>query len=338
MGVSLMLVCAWTLLAAVPEDHLAPVPVLGRGSAVPFSGHWHVVDAQGRSTPARPGPEAPWVELTAPGAKSARIETRPAATVKAWHVYRLAVPVRGVPGMGVDVGLIVSGRKDRPSRRFRIWPRRHAANAVSPSGSVLTGYVIVPPGSGSQAVAYVSGRIPVKVGRPILVGVPTLTDVGPVPARRPATLLVDGFEHWTDAGMPWGHHAAFTKPGQFAPIHDKVHDGRTAARNRGGRALLFGPFVPCRFGTVVRIRVWARGKGRVDMWGTPYLGRVGRGAGPCSVSFSVNGDWRPCEIVLGQHLPEADTLRPCVDVHGKVTVDTLSVERLTPPRAATHRR
>ena len=315
-----LLLCAAALGASVPEDHRAPAPVLGAGRPVAMSATWHTVDATGKTAPA-PG------RIMPRGTAAIRIETRPAVTVTPWHVYRLAIPVRGGSALAVEAGLCTV---DGAPERFMVWPRRHhgAANALSPGGTTVTGYCVIPPGGDRHVVAYVSCRYPNAGHRPVHVGTPRLVDLGPVPARPGTVLLADGFDHWTDAGMPYGHHVVFAKPKQFVPAHQGMHAGRSAAHNRQGRALLFGPHLPCRFASVVRIRVWARGTGRVHVWATPYVARTGR-CTPCRTgTFAIDGDWRPCELVVGQHVPEADHLVPTIDVHGPIALDSLTVERL----------
>ena len=157
-----------------------------------------------------------------------------------------------------------------------------------------------------------------------------MKDLGAAVLIQPETWYQTSFEDWTPEVKPKDCVVTlFAKPGQFVPTSEDVHSGQTAAMNKDGRVYLWGAHVPCRFGTFLRIRVWARGKGNIILGATPFSDRIFQGLPPTETNLQVDGAWKCYETVIGQNRVEADTLMPTMDIYGPVTIDDWTVEKIS---------
>ena len=318
------------------ENNIAPAPVLGgRGQEVSLTGDsWQAVAETG-GTPVivSASKQEGWSRLTLKAGKTAGIiETKIGFEAKPWHIYQVEIPLRGPCSTTAAVQLRLQGEK---VSELSVWPDWFCGNAgLNPSGFVVRGYAAVSPGTWTMAKIRVSfnGKAPVQSEADTLAetGIPKVKDLGTATLIQPEIWYQSSFEKWTPDGKPdqcaWFY---FAKPGQVVPTTEDVHSGQTAATNKDGRIYLGCYNVPCRFGTFLRIRVWARGKGTIVLSATPYSGGLFRELPPMETGFPVDGGWKCYEIVIGQNRVEADSLIPTMDIYGLVTIDDWTVEKIS---------
>lgn len=319
-------------------NSVAPAPVLGGiGQKIILSGSWQGVAESGVAPVTVSPSEGTWKKLTLNTGKTAGIiETEAGFTAKEWHIYKIEVPLRGPCNTTATIQLRLQG--GTPVELF-VWPPCFGTVCgLNPAGFMTRGYAVVPQGVTAEAVVRVTlngkaGSPGQSETRPLAeVGPPRVTDLGAVASIQPETWWTCSFENWTPENWPKESLViAFAKPGQFGPTTENAHSGLTAGMNKEGRAYMWGSHVPCRFGTIVRIRVWARGKGSLVFSAVPFIPPQGRWNPSMETRVAVDGDWKCYEAILGQNRPETDTLVPALDINGSVTVDDWTMEKLSTP-------
>lgn len=321
------------------ENSIAPVPILGgRGQEVSLAGgSWQGVpkaeawpgvaaDRIGQATVS--AGEGTWTKLAVSGGKTAAVIETTGFEVKPWHIYQVEIPLRGPCSTIAGVLFRLTGG-EHPVE-ISAWPSLfESASGLNPAGFVVRGYAAVPSGAGTKAVIRI--RVYGKSGLLAETGQPRITDLGMSTLIQPETWWTLPFDDWTSDGQPEECGLVlYAKPGQFVPTTEDVHSGQTAAMNKNGYVWLWGSRVPCRFGTFVRIRVWARGKGDITVSAQPFFSYT-RGLPCMETRFTVDGGWKCYEIIIGQNRVEADVLIPSIFIDGSVTIDDWTVEMLTAP-------
>jgi hypothetical protein len=306
------------LLVCLPAAGQAPCPVLGRGRLVETVRNWVFIQGKIRSPISKGRADLP---------VGARLESARPVSLAGDRLYRLDMTLRG-PAMGRVSVHVVWGKAHGEQLA---WPPSTGEGALSSHGSRASAYIVAPASGQCQARFRIVRTDREAKTSTVAVSQVRLFDLGKAPSRDSAVLLDEGFEHWSGPDKPHGYSVAFAKPGQLRPTTEHVHSGRKAARNHGPRAMLFGARLPCRFGTIVRIQLWARGRGRVDLHPIPYLGQHGRHNNLATRSFKVSDRWQRYSFVFVQLFPQCDHLCPAIDIHGPVAIDSLRVETLGTP-------
>lgn len=309
---ALLLLGACLPLAPVHADGRAPAAVLERGEPVPAPASWRADD----DTPleANTNGKVPFPS------DAERLASGP-VRLKPGHAYRIEVPVESGHATELEAGVTWNGAEQL------FWPTWHRSSALRPRDT-LTGIVIAhqPEGAGEVYIARANNDVEVTLGQV------RIHDLGEIRGHSPGPLLRCSFEHWDDAGRPACIDSiAFAEPGQFGPSDESAADDGHSAHNTDGRAMLFGNFIDCRFGSVLRASVRVRGSGSVELRVIPYLDQRQRGVPPTTVSAEAGEQWKTLELIVAQNNPKADHVRFTLDIEGTVYVDELTIEVLPNP-------
>lgn len=301
-----LLICVCFPLTAVRADALAPAPVLELGEPVPAPEGWQV--DEGRADARADG-------MTAFPSDTSRLSNGPIHLVPG-HAYRIEIPIQSDDRPEMKAGIVQDGAKQL------FWPAWHRSSALRPRDS-LQGIVIA---HQPNVPAEVFVTRP-DVDTDVAVGQVRIHDLGEVRGEEPGLLLRCRFEHWDDAGHPaCVDSIAFAEPDQFGPSEGASSAKGLSAHNADGRAMLFGRFIDCRFGTLLKARIRIRGSGSVELRVIPFLHQRHRGVPPTTVSAEAGEQWETVELIVPQNNPKADHIRFTLDIRGAVYVDELAIE------------
>ena len=312
---------------ALTGDQAAPVPLLHAGSVVCVTKKWEV--HEGKEVALEAVTQKPdWTRCDIPPDAPAMLESAPVVKLETAHIYRVEFPLQ----LPLNVSTAVRVRfGTSPSAEQLLWPQWHGGPGLNPRGDRIGGYIIVARTMLGTAVCRLRLTCREKLPATVHIGPITWTDFGRVPAGPGFAMYQNGFEHWRESGEPHDFSVVFAKPQQLSPTPEAAHSGQHGAANNGGRALCFGPPVPCRFGSILRLRISARGRGAVTLAVIPYLGRTGRGIAPNRTRLEATRDWREYTALTVQNQPKADHVVPTIELNGKLLIDDFRVERVAVP-------
>jgi len=342
------------LLGAAPRALRAepPVRVLKRLTAIPVAGSPERCGADAGSDGGGAWLQAAWrvqvggedgvgavvshlarhgtaVRLDQAPDKEVRLTTRQEFRLEPLHTYRVSFLLGAAPGTPTGFGAVLEAGDGAPdaAAELRAWPRVHGSAGPTPDGRVESGFVVNGPRVRSARLFIKRGAVPAEFrdGRfPCFFSRAALDDCGVLRSDETPMRWTEGFDR-EGAPLDSARYAtAFAKPGE---LEQTPVDGCCALRNTGRRGMVFGPLLPARFGDVYRMTLRVKGAGSGSLQLIPYIAPTGRFATACTATFKADPDqWSEAVVVVGQHVPAADTLRPAVDIWGDVAIDWLTVE------------
>jgi len=272
---------------------------------------------------------APVMLLSDAPEQGVRVVTRQVFRLAPFHTYRISMVLGGPPCLHMSFGFTVSarGERGRPGEFHRAWPQRHGGFHVVPGGRPETGFFVNGPGERSARLFIERGTVPdtFRDGRfPYFVHKMIFEDCGDLTGDGLAVNRLEEFDRPERSLTSMGYAVSFAGPDQLAKT---MADGCSVLHNRNGRALVWAPAIPARFGSVYRMSVRARGAGTIRLRFVPYMDKVGRfhPTGLLEADLERN-EWSELVMQAGQNVPQADRLRPQVDMQGSVSLDRWVVE------------
>jgi len=314
-------------VAGSPDRHDAP-DAASKTGADTLKQEW-LVEAAGQGAPQHPSVSrlprrGTVILLDASPDQTLRLLTRQQFHLKPFHTYRLSMLLAAPPGATASFGAAFhneTGAGREPQYRH-VWPQVHGAYGASPTGYVESGFLVN--GPQERLVRLFVRRGPLPGERDdhrfsCFLRQGGLEDCGALPPAELAVRRRDEFDRAAGSLAAKGYVIAFARPDQ---LQQTEMNGGGVLHNRSGRALLFGPLLHARFGSVYRVRLRARGTGTVTLSAAPYMAPTGRFNVAQERRFRLQmGEWSQPTLTFGQYVPQANRVRVLVDLRGEVVVD-----------------
>lgn len=311
------------------SPHRYASPGASKRVASVLADEWTVGATKGAARAAvrvgRTDTHAPVIVLDADPGRALQLLSRQRFRLEPFHTYRVSVVLGGPPSSQMSFGFVclVGDGTDRRRADRTVWPI--AAGGTCPSGREESGYLVNGPKRVGAALFVKRGPVRRAVNnepsRAFFHRV-LLADCGRLPPA-PAVYYREEFEGLGASPVPKGYTLVFAKKGQ---VRSAGEEGCRFIHNTRGRAALFGPLQPARFGSVYALTVRAKGSGTVSLRLLPYMGQAGRFAASHSETARLKANtWSSVSLTAGQHVPQADFMCPFIDLQGPVSLDWIEL-------------